>query len=105
MLDFFVNTEEFVFAGDGLLVVGFDKYAVRLRNVISNFTEVTGFEYKEPHVYVLSKDAASWSMEYEWSVTNKEGNSVNAKGSWMYIFKKFDDAWKVVHSAGTHLYE
>jgi hypothetical protein len=52
-----------------------------------------------------ANDAASFSMEYEWSMISKDGNTVNAKGSWMYVFKKFGEAWKVVHSAGTHLYE
>jgi len=105
MLSFWANTEGFVFAGDGLLTVGYDTYAEQLREVISNTAEVKSISYKKPHVYVLSKDAASLSMEYEWSMTDKEGNAVNAKGSWTYVFKKFDDVWKVVHSAGTHLYE
>ena len=105
MLGFWADTEGFVFAGDGLLTVGYDKYAAQLREAMSNTAEVKSIAYKNPHVYVLSKDAASLSMEYEWSMTDNEGNTVNSKGSWMYVFKRFDDVWKVVHSAGTHLYE
>ena len=105
MLDFWADTEGFVFAGDGLLTVGYDKYAAQLREAMSNTAEVTSIAYKNPYVYVLAKDAASLSMEYEWSMIDNEGNTVNSKGSWMYVFKRFDDVWKVVHSAGTHLYE
>lgn len=105
MLGFWADTEGFVFAGDGLLTVGYDTYTAQLREVISNTAEVTSIAYKKPHVYVLSKDAASLSIEYEWSMIDRDGNTVNAKGSWTYVFKKFDDVWKVVHSAGTHLYE
>jgi len=105
MLDFWADTEGFVFAGDGLLTVGYDKYAEQLREAISNTAEVTSLAHKKPYIYVLSKDAASLSMEYEWSMIDKAGNTINAKGSWTYVFKKFDDVWKVVHSAGTHLYD
>jgi ketosteroid isomerase-like protein len=105
MLNFWADTEGFVFAGDGLLTVGYDKYANQLREMMSNIAEVTSIEFGNFHVYVLSNDAASLSMEYEWSMIDKDGNTINAKGSWMYVFKKFGDVWKVVHSAGAHLYE
>jgi ketosteroid isomerase-like protein len=105
MLNFWADTEGFVFAGDGSLTLGYDKYANQLREMMSNTAEVTSMEFRNPHVYVLSNDAASFSMEYEWSMIIKDGKTVNAKGSWMYVFKKFGGAWKVVHSAGTHLYE
>jgi len=105
MLNFWADTEGFIFAGDGLLTVGYDNYANQLREAMSNTAVMKSIEYKNPHVYVLSKDSASLSLEYEWSMIDTEGNTVNAKGSWMYVFKKLDDIWKVVHSAGTHLYE
>ena len=105
MLNFWADTEGFVFAGDGLLTVGYDKYANQLREMMSNTAEVSSIEFGNFHVYVLSNDAASLSMEYEWSMIDKDGNTINAKGSWMYVFKKFGDVWKVVHSAGAHLYE
>ena len=105
MLNFWADKEGFVVASDGLLAVGYDSFANRMREFISNTAEVTSFEFWNPHVYVLSNDAASLSNEFEWSLIDKDGNKVNAKGSYMYVFKKFDEVWKVVHSAGTHLYE
>ena len=105
MLNFWADTEGFVVAGDGLLTVGYDSFANRMREFISNTAEVMSFEFWNPNVYVLSNDAASLCNESEWSLIDKDGNTVTAKGSWMYVFKKFDGVWKVVHSAGTHLYE
>jgi steroid delta-isomerase-like uncharacterized protein/uncharacterized protein (TIGR02246 family) len=102
LLNFWADTEGFVNAGDGLLTVGYDSLANRMREFISNTAKVTSFEFSKPHVYVLSNDAASLCNEYEWSLIDKDGNTVNAKGSWMYVFKKFDGVWKVVHTAGTH---
>ena len=103
MLDFWANTEGFVFAGDGSLVVGFDKYSIQIKDLIPNTDKVNYIEQNEPHVYILARDAASYTMEYRWSLTMKSGDTLNAKGSWMYVFKKFDDTWRVVHSAGAHI--
>ena len=105
MLNFWADMEGFVIAGDGLLTVGYDNFANRIREFMSNTAEVTSFEFSKPHVYALSNDAASLCNEYEWSLIDKDGITVTAKGSWMYVFKRFDGVWKVVHSAGTHLYE
>ena len=105
MINFWADTEEFVVASDGLLAVGYDNFANRMREFVSNTAEVTSFEFWNPHVYILSNDAASLSNEFKWSLIDKDGNKVNAKGSYMYVFKKFDEVWKVVHSAGTHIYE
>ena len=104
MLDFWANTEGFVVAGDGSLVVGYDKYTIQINDLIPNTDKVNYIEQNEPHVYILARDAASYTMEYRWSLTMKSGDTLNAKGSWMYVFKKFDDTWRVVHSAGAHIY-
>ena len=104
MLDFWADTEGFVFAGDGSLVVGYEKYAAQLKDVIPKTTKVNNIEKKKPHIYVLAKDAVSYTMEYSWRMTMESGDTINAKGSWLYVFKKFDDTWRVVHSAGAHIY-
>ena len=104
MLDFWSNTEGFVSAGDGKLVAGYDKYSIQMKDIILNTDSVIYIEQNDPHVYVLAKDAASYAMEYRWSLKMNSGDTLNAQGSWMYVFKRFDDAWRVVHSAGAHIY-
>jgi len=104
MLDFWANTEGFVYAGDGALVVGYDKYSIQIKDLIPNTEKVNYIEQNNPHVYVLARDAASYAMEYRWSLTMKSGDTLNAEGSWMYVFKKFENTWRVVHSAGAHIY-
>ena len=105
MLDFWSNTEGFVFAGDGTLIEGYDNHStIHIKDFVSNLEKVNYIEQNEPHVYILARDAASYAMEYRWSMTMKSGDTLNAEGSWMYVFKKFDDTWRVVHSAGTHIY-
>lgn len=83
--------------------MGYDKFSIQIKDLIHT-DEVNYIEQNEPFVYILARDAASYTMEYRWSLTMKSGDTLNAKGSWMYVFKKFDDTWRVVHSAGAHIY-
>ena len=105
ILDFWANTEGYVFAGDGTLVEGYDKHSIQLKDTVSKAVKVNYIEKNNQHVYVLARDAASYTMEYRWSMTMESGDTINAKGSWLYVFKKFDDTWRVVHSAGAHIYD
>jgi ketosteroid isomerase-like protein len=104
MLDFWANTDSLVLASDGSLIVGYDKWAPMLREIISKTTEVSNIEFKNLNTYVLSKESASISLEFEWRMINEVGDTVKSKGSWIYVFKQFNGNWKAIHSAGTHLY-
>ena len=104
MLDFWADVDGFTFAGDGTLVVGYGPWAEQIRTVVATMEAVSNVQRSNPHVYVLAEDAASYSMEYGWTMTSKEGETVNAKGSWTYVFVRFPDRWRVVQSAGTHIY-
>ena len=103
MLTFWANTEKFVKAGDGSIVVGYEKIAAQQREKMSTITSVNYVNVTNTHIYVLAIDAASFSFEFEWSMTNKTGDTMNSKGSWTYVFKKFNNEWKVIHSTGSHL--
>jgi len=69
MLDFWADTDGFVFAGDGSLVIGYDKYAAQLKDFISKIEKVNSIAKNNSQVYVLARDAASYAMEYNWSMT------------------------------------
>jgi len=105
MLQFWADTDGFVFAGDGSLTIGYDAYAAQLRDAIGSTVQVNSIEIRNPQVYVLSRDAAAYSMAFEWSMTSVAGDTMRARGAWTYVFKRLDGEWKVVHSAGTHLYD
>lgn len=105
MLNFWANTEGYVVAGDGTLVAGYDKHMSEYKNAIANIDMYSNVEHSDPHIYVLASDAASCAIELSYSFTTKSGDTTNVKGSWMYVLKKFDDTWRVVHSAGTHIYD
>lgn len=102
--NFWSNEEDFVFAGDGLLNTNYDSAITQVYlNLFPNLEEVLHFEISNGQISVLSKDAASYALNFDWGITIS-GDTVKSKGSWIYVFKKSDDQWKVVHSAGTHNY-
>ena len=104
ILGFWADVEGFAMARDGTLLVGYEPWADLVRTFVETTFEVTHIEISNPQVYVLARDAASYSVEFEWSMTSAEGVTTNATGSWTYVFKRFHEGWRVVHSAGTHIY-
>ena len=103
MLSFWADVEGFAIATDGALL-GYRSWADQIRTLVETTSEVTHIERSNAQVYVLARDAASYSMEFEWSMTSLEGVTTNTTGSWIYVFKRFPGGWRVVHSGGTHIY-
>jgi len=103
MLAFWADTDAFVFAGDGALIAGYDSFASELRGARAATARVLSLTGSNQHVYVLARDAAALSLEFEGSTVTVAGDTARLRGSWTYVFKLFDEGWKVVHSAGAHV--
>jgi len=104
MLDFWADTDGFVMAGDGQLTVGYDTWAQVLRDNVVNIPTVNRIVKRNEHIFVLAPDAASYSMEFEWSMNKATGDTLRARGAWTYVFKRLNGKWQVVQSGGTHVY-
>ena len=104
LLAFWADVEGFAMASDGALIVGYEPWYAQIRAWVETASEVTHIELTNPQVYVLALNAASYSTEFEWSMTSKDGDITKATGSWTYVFKRFPEGWRVVHSGGTHVY-
>ena len=103
--EFWADDPGFVIAGDGALVASYDEWMSQIKELWDGTAEVNSVELFNPHVYVLAEDAAAYSTEYKWSITSNEGETTNARGSWTYVFKHLNGLWRVVHSAGAHLFD
>jgi ketosteroid isomerase-like protein len=104
ILGFWADVDGYVFAGDGELTAGYETHAGQLREDVAGIATINSIVKSNEHIYVLAKDAASYSMEFEWSMTMAAGDTVRSHGAWTYVFKRLDGEWKVVHSGGTHVY-
>lgn len=103
MLGFYANEENFVFADNGVLAVGYEAHAERLRATVESGRTVASLEISNPQIFVLSPNAASITFEFAWTMSDPEGNLDKAKGAWTYVFKEIEGTWQVVHSTGVHV--
>ena len=55
------------------------------------------------HVEALSKDAATATTEFETSRITIDGDTVNVRGAWTYVFRRSNGDWDVVHTNGPHV--
>ena len=100
---FWGDSGGFVFAGDGTILGGHREWAETLDQYERQVDRWLKFVYRNTHVEALSIDAATATTEFEHSRITVEGDTVNVRGAWTYVFKKLDGKWNVVHTNGTHV--
>ncbi|MCK5483493.1 MAG: nuclear transport factor 2 family protein [Gemmatimonadetes bacterium] len=93
----------FVFAGDGVILGGHSEWSETLRQYEEQVDRWLRFEYHNMHVEALSKDAATATTEFETSRITIDGDTVNVRGAWTYVFRRSNGDWDVVHTNGTHV--
>jgi ketosteroid isomerase-like protein len=103
MLAFWSDSEDFVFAGDGVIIGGYDELSALLTRSHEETERWLKWESYNVNVAVLSRDAASYTYEFEYAKIKKDGSTLNTRGSWTSVFRKREGVWKVVHANGTHL--
>jgi ketosteroid isomerase-like protein len=102
---FWSNEKDFVLASDGKINTNYDSAITKeYRDAFTTIKEMTHLNFSNGHALVLSKNAVSYTTNFNWQAIMVSGDTVKANGSWLYLFKKSDEQWKVVHSAGTHIY-
>jgi hypothetical protein len=104
VLNFWSNTPDFAFAGDGKLITDYDSIFVpRMQNRLPKVQEVPYFDFVVERGAILSKDAVSVTSTFDWAQIETTGDTVRARGTWLFVFMKKNGQWSVVQSAGTHI--
>ena len=106
--EYWADTDEFILAWDGEIRVGRDGYDWVVNGTREWFDQnekILSCKMSNGHAYVLAEDAVSYTNEFEWSIVTAAGDTVKSWGSGTYVFKLLNGKWRVIHSAGTHLYE
>ena len=103
MYQFMIEGDEFVFAADGEVISGKANFLNTHKEAIGLVKEFNSIEYPQKYVYVLSKDAAVITIEYDESYTSVSDEKIRLRGSWIYVFHQINDEWKIVHTGGTHV--
>lgn len=102
-LDFYVESDELVMAADGNLVSGraaFEDYVKKAFDPVDKFNYIN---LPQKHIAVLCPDSAVASVEYDESFDLKTGETNRIRGSWIYVFRRDNGVWKIVHMGGTHV--
>lgn len=96
---FWGDFDDFIHAGDGR-VFG-DREAWLAWMASHRPDETLSWAFTEVHVAVLGARAASYTANFE--VVNIRGvEESTTTGSWTYVLRKTDGAWRVVQSNGKH---
>jgi hypothetical protein len=97
------NKEGYLFASTGKIRdTEFSSYEARLKENLKALQSVIDLKTTKMFVYPLSSNSASCTFEAEAKFINPEGDTITTSGCWTYVFKKFDDGWKVIHENGAH---
>jgi ketosteroid isomerase-like protein len=103
MFEFFVGGDDLVFAEDGTISSGKDTIVANLKEKTGAIKKINSLEHTKKHVYVLSKEAAVITIEFDQSFTLVTEDIVRQRGSWIYVFHRINNEWKIVHAGGTRV--
>lgn len=106
MVEVYYNGQDFVFGGDGYLTTNYDDLHTNFSNWANNMDKWLSLNINNEYIYVISKDAASYTFDFDWEILTKSGDTLKCKqGSWTYVLRKINTEWKSVHCNGTHIYQ
>ena len=103
ILVFWSDSEDFVFAGDGVILGGYDEWVELVTQLTADTEKWLKWEINNVHVEVLSENAASCTFEFEYAKLTRNGATERLRGAWTYVFKKNGGSWKVIQTNGTHV--
>jgi hypothetical protein len=100
------NNAGYIFAGDGKVIfTDYDSYKEGVELSFENIQRFIELENTKTYVYVLAKDAVTCTTEFQGNYINTSNDTITHNGCWTFVFKKFDNEWKVIHENGTHTTE
>jgi len=100
------NKEGYVMGGEGkILFTDYSTYNESMKSGFAGIQRFTDFETVAIYVYVLCEDAATCTTEFKSKFLTTAGDTIINNGCWTFVFKKFDNDWKVIQENGTHLRE
>ena len=97
------NREGYLMAGDGkIMFTDYPSYQAQMKLSFGNMQRFTEAKADRTYTYVLAKDAAACTTEFQSKYLTNKGDTIVNNGCWTFVFKKFDGQWKVIQENGTH---
>ena len=103
--DFWLKGNDFAFSFDAEFITDYDPWFTKYyAEALPNVKEILHFKFGEGRVAVISDNAASYSTTFDWSMVTTKNDTIQSKGSAIYVLVRQDGKWKCVQSGGTHKY-
>jgi ketosteroid isomerase-like protein len=103
MFKYLIDGDELVFAEDGAVISGKDTIVENLKEKTGAIKKLNSLEHPKQYVYVLSRDAAVITVEFDQSFTLVTDDIIRQRGSWIYVFHRINNEWKIVHTGGNRI--
>jgi len=97
------DADGYVNAGDGkVFFTDYNSYKEGMKLIFEGFKRFIELKTTRMYVYVLALGAAVCTTEFKGKILSADGDTIIHNGCWTFVFKKFNDEWKVIHENGTH---
>lgn len=97
------NLPGYIMGGEGEIKFRlYSEYQTATKESFSRIEKFTEMNISELYVYALSKDAATCTTKFNSKFLTTSGDTLINNGCWTFVFKKFDNEWKVIQENGTH---
>ena len=101
MINFWSDSEEFIHAGDGMVVGGYEEWTNWLRDWFNPERNWLYWRGSNVNIVVLSKEAALYTYKFEDAYVDGV-DTTRVEGAWTFVFRKENSDWKVIASNGAH---
>lgn len=97
------NQPGYIMGGEGQLKYrSYAEYQSATKAAFNGIKRFTEMQIAELYVYPLSKDAATCTTLFKSKFLTIAGDTLVNNGCWTFVFKKFENKWKIVQENGAH---
>lgn len=97
------RVDGFVYASDGKIIsTSYNEFDQKMKEGFAGVQKFVEAEIPAIHVFVLSKEAATCTYLFKSKFIATSGDTAVNNGCWTFVFKKFENGWKVVQENDTH---
>lgn len=107
VMTFYANTEDFIFFGDGYYWGDYLTMDGVWNDILGKdgWKKMLKWDLKNHKIYVFSKDAASYLVEFDHEHIEANGDTARSSGCFTYGMQRIEGEWKAVTVHVTHIPE
>ena len=103
--NFWADDDNFVMALDGNLASDYEVAVTKTyTDFLANFENLLHFQFINGETLIIDRNTATHVTKFDWGIVTKTGDTLQSKGSGIYLFKRYSGDWKALQVAGTHQY-